>query len=887
MILIQKNMRRHIQRKKYLQLREATIVLQTATRALLARKLYRFLRETQAAIRVQRVWRGFVERKRYQRVRRAIVKIQAVTRGFFAWKRVFGLRQEKAATDIQRTFRGYQVRKERVKKIRKIVLIQSLWRRIRAKRELTQLRIEAKSLNKLMEVKYQLENKVFELSQKLVDRDAERGQLLERASHFEGLANTWKDKFERADGKIKELLEPAVQAKKDLADKEKMLLEKEKEVSTVDEARKQLQRQNSELGTKMKSAEVKILELEEIIKSQQEAYKALQQDLESQREEVSRAKEEVNRFKDDFTKQKELSEKLRKEIAKATPPVSQEEIEEYQEELARSKKEISKLKQQLSATGRTAELDQLRQENKRLMGLIQRQKLGQYANGPTDDGSAYDVPPDSRVMRNGSTKQLRALPASAQVAGTVSPDEDEDDDEEEDVENGYESDEIDDYSPRNSGDEAARLLEDDHLIEEIVDKLVRNLSIPSPNGDLDLQRREVFFSAHLIGVVAETMLKHGLVGRMQALMTNVMRAILSVTVKSNSDDYVSCFWLSNTYELWSIMVHLRDVDEKRRHKRQSHGRRTSEGSESESALIKIVNDLNYLIVDIFRGWMESMKVGCLPPWHFVMLQLWFLISFFPLFSSIRNVSTRWLSLRSSSTRSFPTSRAPSRASRSLEAGSLRLAVRRRCQATKRRPSKTFFNSSPRSTRVSEATTSSRVSVFEVGSRCLTFQWLNCIFIAAMSRQIVVELIRLIGFVSFNELMMRKVGFPIACTCFIRIFVLTRFLDPDPCRTLPPGSAECRFSTMARNFKNGLLNTRFPKQPCTSSLSCRPLSSCSSTNRARKIWTLFSKSASFSTHSRFDACFPCTTQQISIRQSRRTFSRRWPRGRAMIQRKLSC
>jgi hypothetical protein len=78
--------------------------------------------------------------------------------------------------------------------------------------------------------------------------------------------------------------------------------------------------------------------------------------------------------------------------------------------------------------------------------------------------------------------------------------------------------------------QATRILEDDHLIEEIVDKLVRNLSIPSPNGDLDLQRREVFFSAHLIGVIAETMLKHGLVGRMQALMTNVMRAILSVTV---------------------------------------------------------------------------------------------------------------------------------------------------------------------------------------------------------------------------------------------------------------------------------------------------------------------------------------------------------------------
>jgi chromosome segregation ATPase len=226
--------------------------------------------------------------------------------------------------------------------------------------------------------------------------------------------------------------------------------EREKEVVSINEARKQLQRQNSELGNNMKAQELRLLELETIIKTQQEVYKTLQADMESQREDFSHAKEEVNKAREDFLRQKELSEKLRKEIAKQTPTVSQDEIDDLEEELARSKKEISKLKQQLSATGRTQELDQLRQENKRLTALIARNKMGQYAangNSLEGDQSTYDIPPDSRVMRNGSSK-LRVAPIAAQVS--IAQDVDDDEDEESESEEG---DDDYEYEQRFSGDE--------------------------------------------------------------------------------------------------------------------------------------------------------------------------------------------------------------------------------------------------------------------------------------------------------------------------------------------------------------------------------------------------------------------------------------------------
>jgi hypothetical protein len=274
-------------------------------------------------------------------------------------------------------------------------------------------------------------------------------------------------------------LEPAVQAKKDLADKEKLLSEREKEVVSVNEVRKQLQRQNSELGNNMKAQELRLLELETIIKTQQEAYKTLQADLESQREEFSHAKEEVNKAREDFLRQKELSEKLRKEIAKQTPTISQDEIEDLEEELARSKKEISKLKQQLSATGRTQELDQLRQENKRLTALIARNKLGQYAaNGNSQEGdkSSYDIPPDSRVMRNGPSN-LRAAPIAAQVSIAEDVDDDEDyEDESEDGDDDYE------YEPRFSGDEVGSVMAPKLARVIGSDCSIRSLGIENPRG---------------------------------------------------------------------------------------------------------------------------------------------------------------------------------------------------------------------------------------------------------------------------------------------------------------------------------------------------------------------------------------------------------------------
>ena len=71
----------------------------------------------------------------------------------------------KSVVIIQSLIRGYLARRERRAYIKRVVIIQSLYRRKKAMRLLKDLKVEARSVGKLKETNYKLENKLIELSQ--------------------------------------------------------------------------------------------------------------------------------------------------------------------------------------------------------------------------------------------------------------------------------------------------------------------------------------------------------------------------------------------------------------------------------------------------------------------------------------------------------------------------------------------------------------------------------------------------------------------------------------------------------------------------------------------------------------------------------------------------
>ncbi|KAI8850373.1 P-loop containing nucleoside triphosphate hydrolase protein [Chytridium lagenaria] len=197
MILGQKNIKRFIQRRRYLRMRGAAIKWQAIIRGFLARRYYKFLRETVAATKIQKIWRGYSARKLYNKKRTAAIKIQSVWRGYRARKYFRNIVKERAAVKIQAQWRGYIARKDYKLTLKKLIYIQSCIRRKYARRQLAALKAEAKSFGKLRELNYTLESKVVAVSQMLHERGEENKMLVEKVAHLEDQIRGWKERFSR------------------------------------------------------------------------------------------------------------------------------------------------------------------------------------------------------------------------------------------------------------------------------------------------------------------------------------------------------------------------------------------------------------------------------------------------------------------------------------------------------------------------------------------------------------------------------------------------------------------------------------------------------------------------------------------------------------------
>ena len=74
------------------------------------------------------------------------------------------------------------------------------------------------------------------------------------------------------------------------------------------------------------------------------------------------------------------------------------------------------------------------------------------------------------------------------------------------------------------------------------------------------------------------------------------------------DDYVSAFWLSNCYELLCVVKSTQEKEAREAGRRRIQGgRRGSDTTETERALEKVRTDLDYLLIEIYHGWIKELK----------------------------------------------------------------------------------------------------------------------------------------------------------------------------------------------------------------------------------------------------------------------------------------
>ena len=186
-IMIQKNVKMWLYRKKYLRQLCAARTMQRWVRGHLARQRVTGLRRNKAAVKVQAAVRGWLEVRRYQRLRRLAIGLQSQIRAWRA-RREFGeLKRNQAAIVIQTCARGWIQRRRFNRTIRQVVMVQCVVRRYFAKKELKKLKIEARSVNKQKELNKGLEIKIVSLQQRLNEMKADNKELKSQVEKGAGL----------------------------------------------------------------------------------------------------------------------------------------------------------------------------------------------------------------------------------------------------------------------------------------------------------------------------------------------------------------------------------------------------------------------------------------------------------------------------------------------------------------------------------------------------------------------------------------------------------------------------------------------------------------------------------------------------------------------------
>ncbi|GAB2287440.1 hypothetical protein Dimus_021817 [Dionaea muscipula] len=164
---IQRRIRTHYARQRFITLRKATIHLQSLWRRRLACKLYEHKRREAAAAKIQKNLRRYQARMTYKRVCVSVLILQTSLRAMAARTEYRYRRQTKATIAIQGQWRCHKA-SSYYKKLRKASIVtQCRWRGRIGRKELRKLKMAARETGALKEAKDKLEKRVEELTWRL------------------------------------------------------------------------------------------------------------------------------------------------------------------------------------------------------------------------------------------------------------------------------------------------------------------------------------------------------------------------------------------------------------------------------------------------------------------------------------------------------------------------------------------------------------------------------------------------------------------------------------------------------------------------------------------------------------------------------------------------
>lgn len=561
--VLQKNIRRFVYRHRYLKMKEMTIKLQCLARVLIAKKQLRQLQQEKAAIIIQKNFRRFSARKEYLQKKNFAIKLQAVIRGRKARQEYQNLRENKAAIQIQRHVRGMLARKWYKSQVQHVIFLQSCVRRRAARKQLLQLKVEAKSANHFKEVSYKLENKVVELTQAVTTLKSEKNGLAKTVSQLESQIQHWNDKYTKLEEESK------LQQGKQISRSDFDALQTALEATTAE--RDALLEKNTNLSTTLEQ---------------------LQRDLTAEKDKNALLE----------------SSKLNAESRGSTG-----------EEVADLKSQIVALKAQLAKAMHTRQgsLPPIKQSNNRTMSPSSNARR-QFSRMTLDEEAQDSIKPlgnnntltNRKLRRNSSAEitgnipktsidQIRKAeelgsrnprPTSVGQSNTIA---------------GGKSGRLDVISDNPEEEINAILRQEEPLLEEVLEGLIKSLKLPLPSEKNAPSHKEVLFPAHLISMCVNDMWRIGYNRESENLLFSVMDTITKQCLGYVGEDAVvpCAFWLTNVHELLSLAVQSENrIEAEMEARGHSIGWR-----EFEKLLQNIKYELQCLEDNIYHTWMKEIK----------------------------------------------------------------------------------------------------------------------------------------------------------------------------------------------------------------------------------------------------------------------------------------
>ncbi|KAJ8759449.1 hypothetical protein K2173_006986 [Erythroxylum novogranatense] len=316
---IQRRIRTHCARKRFIALRKATIFVQSVCRGRLACKIFESMRREAAAVKIQKQVRRYEARQAYKKLHASALFLQTGLRAMVARKEFRFRKLTKAAIFVQARWRCHKNYCYYKRLKRGAIVSQTRWRGRLGRRELRKLKMASREAGALKEAKNKLEKQVEELSwrlqlEKRLRTDLEEAKAQEVAK-FQNSVEEMQKKLEEANALIvqeREATMKAIDEAPPVIKETQVLVEDTEKITSLKEELENLQASLQSEKERAEDTDKKYNEAQKIIENTRKK-------LEEADKKAQQLQESVQRLEEKLTNLESENQVLRQQAVSMAP----------------------------------------------------------------------------------------------------------------------------------------------------------------------------------------------------------------------------------------------------------------------------------------------------------------------------------------------------------------------------------------------------------------------------------------------------------------------------------------------------------------------------------------------------------------------------------------